>query len=339
MSQEDRVAQLLLDDSFLLWIKSGKPAADRWSKRLAADPLLQSAATEAESLVHTLKFRSDDINPDTLRRIKEAINTHHHDFAASVQRRPDHLVLRWAAVVAFVAVAAFALAYFLPKPSAGPGAATYITKAAHNGQKLTVYLPDGSQVKLNSRSKIQYEEGLQGSVRRVWLWGEAFFDVSKDLNRPFEVVCGDLLTKALGTSFNIDASHPDTICVSLASGKVMVRSAQKSTDTSYYLSPGEQLLFSTSNEEALLKKAKMDDVLAWTEGKIIFKEAGALAVFSELEQWYGVQFVLEENPLDSAWHYTGAFSNESLYNVLTSIGHVKKFHFQIENETVYIFKK
>lgn len=91
-----------------------------------------------------------------------------------------------------------------------------------DGEMITLTLSDGTEVKLNSNSKITYPHQFKGKERMIHLEGEAFFKVKHESKRPFVVDAGGILTKDLGTSFNIKAYHGSDCKVTLIEGKVEV---------------------------------------------------------------------------------------------------------------------
>ncbi len=95
---------------------------------------------------------------------------------------------------------------------------------AKRGTKTKIILPDGSQVWLNSDSKLSYGARFNDTIREVSLEGEAYFDVIKDKNRPFVVMTNALNIRVLGTTFNIKSYAQDaTIETTLIRGMIEVR--------------------------------------------------------------------------------------------------------------------
>ena len=78
-----------------------------------------------------------------------------------------------------------------------------------NSISSEILLPDGSAVTLNANSKLQY---YTHSARKVWLEGEAFFEVKKipETAEPFQVVTNDLTITVLGTTFNVNSRNEQT---------------------------------------------------------------------------------------------------------------------------------
>jgi transmembrane sensor len=63
-------------------------------------------------------------------------------------------------------------------------------------------LDDGSIVHLNAQSAINVD--IDQYTRTIeLLYGEAFFEVAPDAERPFKVSAGNILAQAIGTAFNI----------------------------------------------------------------------------------------------------------------------------------------
>ena len=342
-TEEERLGELISDDSFVTWIREGKPERSHWHKHYVRDDNYRLLVDEAEVIIKSMVIKPERIDIKTLDRIKNNIDRQIEAIPPSdtLHEKRLHIHYRWAAIIVFFVATIFAVKFFIDKSQkVNQDVISKVVKSTAKGQKLTIYLPDGSKVKINSNSKVWFDTYFKDTSRTVYLSGEAFFEVERDPTRPFTVISGDVVTKALGTSFNINSTQPDLVNITLATGKVLVAiKTQQDNKRSVYLSPGEQFVFNANRNVTHVHHVDLDEVLAWTKGKIIFREANGNLVFNKLSDWYGVNFQFEDNLLKNEWHYTGEFDNESLFNVLTSIGHVKKFSFQIEKDTVYIFQK
>jgi hypothetical protein len=214
-----------------------------------------------------------------------------------------------------------------------------VEKTTHNGQHLTFVLDDGTEIILNSNSKLSYPEQFTDSSRIVSLSGEAFFHVAKDSKRPFTVITGGVSTSALGTSFNIHYHPTDSISsISLVTGSVKVE-INSATDMikDVFLSPGEQLSYNFIKKTYERNEFDSLAVSGWKEGIIYFKEAELDEIVARLEEWYDVTIELRgrlNEVENSNWTYSGQFKNQSLENVLLGIGYVKKFSFDINQKNV-----
>ncbi|MEO9851700.1 MAG: FecR domain-containing protein [Reichenbachiella sp.] len=221
--------------------------------------------------------------------------------------------------------------------NSGPGI-EMVVKQNPTGQKSTIFLSDGSKVVLNADSKVSYKKDFSSKERVIKLEGEAFFEVAKDSLRPFRVVTGEVTTIALGTSFNIDAfPERDNIEISLATGKVEVKSSGKSSKNmeSLYLEPGERASYTLSTQDITKQKFDLEQVLAWKDGIIYFKNANQKMIIEKLERWYGVQIEVV-NDAQKTIDISTKFENASLSNVLKSLGYTLGFEYNINDKKVNI---
>lgn len=244
---------------------------------------------------------------------------------------------RYAAALIFMAISAFVVLSLMDdqKNVANQVVSNQIVeKSTGKGQKLTITLKDGTQIKLNAESTITYPENFSDSVRWVALNGEAFFEVTKNPNHPFIVKCGDFYTQVLGTSFNINA-YPEinNIEVSLLEGKVKTYvQGQKSPDL--YLEPDEMASYDIANKSIVKSTFDPQKTISWKDGIIHFEEASFEQMKRTLERWYDVKFIVTNNP--GMIRFTGEFKNQSLEDVLQGISFSVGFKFRISGKKVYI---
>lgn len=208
------------------------------------------------------------------------------------------------------------------------------------GRKSRILLPDGSVVWLNSGSTINYPESFAENNREVNLSGEAFFEVTKDTLRPFNIFSGNLKTTVVGTSFNIKArENAQKVLVAVKSGKVSVN-LQGTSSKNVVLGPNEMAIYTKESGE--LSKTEFHDAMsqfAWKEGILYFKNATLKEVFSSLEVWYNVSIKVEHPGIDLNHIYTGSFKkNETLRNVLEAIKYIEKFEYRLNGKEVFITK-
>ena len=249
---------------------------------------------------------------------------------------------RIAAAIVFFLVAGFMAGFILqqiPADNDDVLAETIVKQIEKNvmiGNKLRVFLPDGSIVWLNSESKLSYPERFSDHVRIVQLEGEAFFEVTKNPTKAFIVKSGALTTTALGTSFNVRGySFEKDIQVTLVTGKVLV----EKEDQKFILEPGFGVQYSKEDGTIMKEKRSVNKIIGWKDGIIQFENDTYQTVAKKLSRWYGVEFVLVEPYNGEGWRYSGWFKNDYLDNVLKSISFSQDFDYKIENEKVIITKK
>lgn len=217
---------------------------------------------------------------------------------------------------------------------------TYLERNVGKGEKLTIKLEDGSEVKLNSGSSIRFPEKFTNEKREVFLEGEAFFNVTPDPSRPFIVHTKSLQTRVLGTSFIVkeDALNKEG-SVAVLTGKVQVSiqdSLAASASEKFYLEPMDAVSFDSN--DASLKKSRVnyDDVFSWKDNVISFRDASFQEIKTKLEIWYGVEFEVSKDFLTKQ-DYTGKFENQTLEEVLMGLSFVYDFDFEINENKVSIF--
>ena len=252
--------------------------------------------------------------------------------------RSNYLKIAWKVAASVAIIVGFTFYFTQTRTPPEPAIAT-VTKSTKLGQTKELTLSDGSIVKLNVGSTVSFAEQFGRDSREIKLIGEAFFQVAEDTNRPFKVITGDVTTIALGTSFNINA-YPGkrNIDISLATGKVKVEASvdSKKVIDPFYLEPGEKASYTLSTQDIRKQKFDPDEILAWKDGIIYFKNADEAALIEKLERWYGVQIdVLNENKRKTD-AFSGTFSNESLEEVLKVLGFSGEFSFRIKDKSVLI---
>jgi ferric-dicitrate binding protein FerR (iron transport regulator) len=205
-----------------------------------------------------------------------------------------------------------------------------VEKTTSKGQKLKIFLPDGSTATLNSGSKIHYPKQFESNSREVSIEGEVFFEVKSDSLKPFIVNVQDVTARVLGTSFNIDDSK-DELTIALVTGRLAV---EKQGQNRVNLTPGEMAVVN-SIEPIEVKEFVYEDVIAWKDGVIVFKNATFEELIEKLENWYGVTISVK-GTVDQDFHYTGKYDNYTLDEVLHGISFLKEFDYKINENQVEI---
>ena len=159
--------------------------------------------------------------------------------------------------------------------------AGWISVQAPRGILAHVSLPDGSSVTLNSNSSLSFPREFPKESRDVTLSGEAFFDVSKDENRPFTVNTENIAVHVYGTSFGV--CTVDEAEVYLVEGSVEVESGSMSTK----LCPGEKAIFNGSS--LVVYQADLEEIVDWKDRILRLDNSTITEVVDKIEQNYGVR--------------------------------------------------
>lgn len=184
-------------------------------------------------------------------------------------------------------------------------------------------LSDGSYVILQPASKIAYST-FNSVSREVYLEGEAFFQVTKDAKRPFFVYTSELVTKVLGTSFNVQAFPRDnTIKVQVHTGKVTVyqrktneKEQQLARSNATIITPNQQVLYNRLQASMIksitAQPQTVNTSIDKSNGWLLFTDAPASEVFLSIQKSYGITIVYDEELL-SHCSFTGSFTNETFF--------------------------
>ncbi len=206
------------------------------------------------------------------------------------------------------------------------------------GQKSTIHLPDGSTVWLNAGSQLSYSSDFNHTSRKLKLDGEAYFEVEKNPEIPFEVFTDDLVITALGTSFNVKAlGDKDIEKIALNTGKVKIECLDTINNRCIpsYLKPGDQAFFNNQNGNISISDINDSDPFGWKDGRIVFHHATFYEVIEVLSRWYNVEFEID-GTLKQDWNYSSVFENMVLENVLQSLEFSEKIKYKMNGSTIEI---
>jgi len=177
------------------------------------------------------------------------------------------------------------------------------TMATPKGGQYQLTLPDGSKVWLNAASSIQFPAAFTGTTRNVKITGEAYFEVTKNKEKPFIVdVEGKASVQVLGTIFNINSYADEGVIKStLVEGSVRILN---SVHHSVVLKPGQQAQINmpaiaapsdrpqatpgSGDQIKVINNADIDQTLAWKNGIFNFDGLGVRAVMAQLARWYDI---------------------------------------------------
>ncbi|NMY27377.1 hypothetical protein HBO19_15430 [Pseudomonas sp. WS 5021] len=153
--------------------------------------------------------------------------------------------------------------------------------ASQVGQRQALLLADGTQVLLDSNTEMTISWHLRS--RQVELKaGQALFEVSPMVYRPFLVDAGLAVVRVVGTRFNVRRQEQD-VQITVAEGRVAVRAA--ATGAVAALEPGQQLRVH-KGQEARLGRVDVDDVTAWQQSRLVFESTPLEDVIDTLQRYH-----------------------------------------------------
>jgi len=190
------------------------------------------------------------------------------------------------------------------------------TIATANAEQRTVELPDGSTVTLNSGSTLQYPKEFASAAREVTLFGEAYFEVVHESQRPFLVNTSNAQIKVLGTKFGVWSRAEETRVV-VREGRVALRGVEASS-AAVELAANQMSVRRKQETPEPARAVEAGYALGWLEGRIVFEQASLAEVIAELERIYNVHIELG-NPALRQNTITGSFNRKPVAAVLASI--------------------
>ncbi|WPU94346.1 FecR domain-containing protein [Mucilaginibacter sabulilitoris] len=209
----------------------------------------------------------------------------------------------------------------------------YNTIMVPRGGVYQLILADGSKVWMNSASSLRYPTAFSGKDRRVYLTGEAYFEVAKNARMPFIVKTNKAEVQVLGTHFNVMAYDDESSCkTTLLEGAVKVQSSAAVN----VIKPGQQAVIDIQGQQKINSDIDVDEELAWKNGLFIFKDAGIKGIMQQASRWYDVDVVYEGKIPEI--QFTGQMSRKVDFYGFTNILKYAGLNFNIKGKTVTITK-
>jgi transmembrane sensor len=176
------------------------------------------------------------------------------------------------------------------------GKMEYNTIATPRGGKYQLNLPDGTKVWLNAASSLKFPVNFAANERRVELNGEAYFEVSKNRQRPFHVKTTGQDLEVLGTHFNINSFKDEVETrTTLLEGAVKILPynyhSNLANPVEAILKPGQQAVLGSQGLNIV--KADVGEVMSWKNGMFQFNDTELSSIMRQASRWYDVDVVYE----------------------------------------------
>ena len=202
------------------------------------------------------------------------------------------------------------------------------------GGEFTLILSDGTQVWLNAETSLRYPVEFVGNERKVYLEGEAFFDVTHDKQKQFIVETKKAHVRVYGTAFNVYA-YPDEEDVATTLVRGVVDLKERGSDHLIRLKPGEQGCL--VGGKLTKREVDVDMYTAWVKGRMVFKSIRLGDMLKHLARWYDVDIVFTEERLKEV-SFTGEVKKyDDFTEVLDVIESTQVVHFRIEDRTIIVY--
>ncbi|MFD2554258.1 FecR family protein [Sphingobacterium tabacisoli] len=206
------------------------------------------------------------------------------------------------------------------------------TFSTPKGGSNRVLLSDGTEVHLNSASRLQISSRYGSDNRNVRLEGEAYFDVAKVRPSVFEVKAKNVDVQVLGTKFNIRALPTENVVqTTLEEGKVcMKRGAQE-----LILLPGQRATANNSLEQMTVEPVDMDEVLGWKDGYFVCNDQPLPVLLKELTRWYAIEHIIWKKKTEERLTLSLARSRD-LKELLERIESIADVRFEIKGRNLVV---
>jgi transmembrane sensor len=214
--------------------------------------------------------------------------------------------------------------------------AFYNTISTPRGGQYKVTLSDGTKVWLNAASSIRFPVLFTGTERVVEVTGETYFEVAKNISKPFKVKAVNSEVEVLGTHFNINAYDDEaSIKTTLLEGKVKVTVPGKSaTQPARFLQAGQQSGISKAGQINIISNADTEEAVAWIKGRFQFENTDLRTMLRQFARWYDVE-VEYRGPVDL--YFTGQLTrNEEVRKVFKQLELTGEVHFRMEGRKVIV---
>ena len=311
-------------DRVLAWLQT-HPADHALVEALAAragDAVAESVDVEA-ALVRVHGLMQDTRRPHAIGHRQPILAPAAH--RPGLLRQPAATSRRWrvAAAASLLATAAAVLIVATRHRNTSGGAPiTALAYATTVGQRDSVLLADGSRVVLGPDSRLEVSPFIAQGARVVTLHGDAVFAVQHDAASPFRVRVDGALIEDLGTTFAVESDAQNATRVSVLAGRVRLRyvGPGATSDTGVTLAAGDRGTVDLTGRARAERHVPVADDIAWTTGRLAFRDAPMSQIAGELHRWYGVLLNVPDSSLADR-HVTTSFeSDEPVDDVLGKIG-------------------
>ena len=213
----------------------------------------------------------------------------------------------------------------------------YNTVNVPYGGTYTVELCDGTKVYLNSGTTLEFPSRFDGKVRSVILKGEAYFDVARNVSKPFVVEVDEMKVKVLGTSFNVKSYVDEPgVYTTLVEGSVAIlRDGQPEKK----IKPGEQAYYNKGVGTLSIAEVDVNEFTSWKDGLFYFKDIALEEILRIVSRWYDLE-VFYMNQGAKSVIYSGKLPMySSVEDVLRKFEISGDVRFELKGRTLTVFDK
>lgn len=204
------------------------------------------------------------------------------------------------------------------------------------GGEYKVRLADGTLVYLNSATRMKYPVKFDEKERKVYLSGEAYFEVAKDPERPFFVEMEGVEVRVYGTSFNVNTHQEGNIQTVLVKGSIGVKVLSSGMES--VIRPGQMAEFKQGNTKVDVKDVNVAVYTDWKDGIFRFENQRLEDILTVLSNWYDVD-VFYQTASVKELHFSGYMERyKDVSVILEAITLSTGVTFSIQGKTIVVSK-
>lgn len=223
--------------------------------------------------------------------------------------------------------------YQSAKEQKAPKKVEYNSIYIPRGGEFKLTLSDGTKVWLNSETSIRFPVVFSDTKRELQLKGEAYFEVSENIEKPFIVHTSGIDIQVTGTEFNVRTYEDEKrITATLIDGGVNI--IQNNSKEIFKLKPGHQAVI--EGLDTKIKKVKVDQYIAWKNGRIYFENNSLEEILADLARWYDVEINYQDDKLKKMRFSIDIARYSEFNKVFELVELTKKVKFKIEKNYVTV---
>lgn len=193
-------------------------------------------------------------------------------------------------------------------------------------------LADGTKVWLNSSSQLKFPMTFSGPSRKVYLEGEAYFEIAQNVQAPFVVHTAKAKVHVLGTKFNLNAYGNEDVSTALLEGKVKM---EVPTGEVMLLSPGNKGTYNPLN--GFLKESfDINEIASWKGGLYYFRNTSLQEISKIMHRWFDVAIIFDNNNLKKK-PITGLLDKKDLDGFLKDLQTTTGIHYQLRQDGLHLW--
>lgn len=242
--------------------------------------------------------------------------------------------LAYAAAITAVVVSATLAFYLRQSPEVLQSAVVYQRIEAGYGKIDRITLPDSSHLSLFPGAVIDIPSNFNARNRKVFLNGRAYFEVTHNKQKPFYVLTSKVVTRVLGTSFEVNAAiETDIASVTLRTGRVGVSNTFHKLAI---LHPGQKLTYHQATDKYVMEQVEANKLLSWINGELTFEQTNFAEICLQLEKWYHITIKVQNKQLMQK-NITANFKGHSATQVLDILSATAGFNYKASNNIIHIY--